>query len=234
MMFKNCSSLALGASLLGGCTTPIPDALHVASDTGGLMAPKGLCTDRNAAIGSAPIERINLELDCTGPDDESRVRSCMTANLQMRFTDGDLILLSGLSELQVEVLLPQRDGGRAVIRVMPLEAETALSDGLWPQLRIDVPTYLSQRSLQVVDEAQPDSCTTTEGCGLMGMAAVSTDDDAQEQYPLGHAASGVLLLDGIGWDEDPVVIELEVPFFAPDGEEAMTCTDGLIHYRRQR
>jgi hypothetical protein len=34
----------------------------------------------------------------------------------------------------------------------------------------------------------------------------------------------------IGWADEPVVLELEVPFFAPETAEARVCDDGLIHY----
>mgnify|MGYP006982516496 CR=1 FL=1 len=38
---------------------------------------------------------------------------------------------------------------------------------------------------------------------------------------------------GIGWAEEPVILELEVPFFAPESAEATICGDGLIHYVRE-
>jgi len=234
---------AMSALLVSGfgCATPISEDLHVASDTGGMLADDGLCGNRNAGIGSPPVERADVALDCLGPGEDRRLTSCSTASMRLRFADGGMTYLNGLSELRVEVLLPDTPGGYTWFSMQPTEEADGLPDGLQPELRLEVPAYLTQRSLQVVPEESPDSCNNSEGCGRMGIGAVdgATEDDTAEiaglqHYPLGSAASGVLLLEHTGWDEDPVVLELEVPFFAPDGAQAMTCPDGLIHYDKGR
>ncbi len=225
----------LAPMLLAGCASALPDELHIASDTGGLLVPEGLCDDRNAGIGSAPVERVEVELDCEGPGEDGRVQSCAEVSLKLRFDDGGMSHLRGLADLKITVLLPNKKSGQASLTIVPLDEAGMLTDGLHPELKIDLPAVPSQRSLQAVAEDNPDACNHTQACAWMGINGVVRDDETYAQrYPLGTAASGVVLLDGIGWDDDPVILELEVPFFAPNSEEAMVCKDGLIHYERDR
>jgi len=217
--------------LSAGCATAIPDSLQVAGDSGSLAGPDGLCGDRNAGIGAAPVERVTLVLDCLAPNEDGQVQSCTEALLYLRDAIGGLEHLKGLSQIEVEIGLPATEDGRSTMRVIPRTGAGELSDGLFPELRIDLPTVLVEQSLQTVPEDDPKSCEVDGICAFMGLNAVVPEPDGPaQQYPLGTAASGVLLLDGIGWDEDPVILELEVPFFAPESTEATTCADGLIHY----
>ncbi len=235
MITRSSASLLLAHSLTTGCATAIPDSLHVASDTGSMRVDESLCEDRMASIGSAPVERVNLTLDCDAPGEDGRLSSCREASMGLRFADGSLSHTTGLTDLTVRIDLPASAGQRAAINIIPVEETGLLSDGLQPEIKIDVPTFLSQHSLEVVSASNLDSCTNTEGCASISLGAVRRDDVSYDQhYPLGTAASGVVLLDGIGWDEDPVILELEVPFFAPEEEEVMTCQDGLIHYLHYR
>jgi hypothetical protein len=220
--------------VLGACATPIPDSAKIATDSGGLSVPTGLCDDRAAGVGAAPVERVELELNCAAPDEEGLLRSCSEATLSIRDALGGLVHLSGLSQLEIALTLPATQGGRTFLRVVPLAEEGFLSDGLLPELGINVPTSVSSSSLQVLPEDQSQTCTRQNNCAYLGLAAIQVQGGQDvPQYPLGTAASGVFLMTGIGWAEEPVILELEVPFFAPESAEATICGDGLIHYVRE-
>jgi len=174
---------------------------------------------------------VELELDCAAPDEQGLLRSCSEATMSIRDAQGGLVHLSGLSQLEVELTPPATQGGRTFLRVVPLGSEGFLSDGLLPELVINVPTTVSSSSLQVLPEDQSQTCTRQNNCAYLGLAAIQAQG-AQDvpQYPLGTVASGVFLMTSIGWADEPVVLELEVPFFAPESVEAKVCDDGLIHY----
>lgn len=217
--------------VLGGCATAIPDSAKIATDSGGLSVPTGLCDDRGAGIGAPPVERVELELSCAAPDEEGLIRSCSEATMSIRDAQGGLVHLKGLSQLEIALTLPATPGGRSLLRVVPLAGEGFLSDGLLPELSINVPTSISSSSLQVLPEDQAQSCSRLNNCAYLGLSAVDTQSEhAVPQYPLGTAAAGVFLITGTGWADEPVILELEVPFFAPEGSDAIVCDDGLIHY----
>lgn len=231
----NSAVRSISLVVLTGCATAIPDSMRVATDTGGLSAPDGLCGDRTAGIGTAPFERVELDIECAAPGEDGLLKSCSEVALAMRDSMGGIIHLEGLLELQVSVDLPARAQGRATVTVVPLDEAATLQDGTIPVLRFEVPVDASSRSLQVFPEDKPKSCKKDEACALMALDAfLEQGAQTQKQYPLGTAASGVFMLDGIGWDEDPIVLGLEVPFFAPESDEATVCSDGLIHYARSR
>jgi hypothetical protein len=219
-------------ALLGlSCATAMPEAAEVSGDTGGLTAATGICTDRMAQVGVAPVERGMLNLSCEGPNSEGRLDTCSEASLVLRDALGGMLYLDGLSELDLRLTQPSTEGGRSQIHIQAARSSERLADGLVPQLRIDLPTYLAHQSLPVVAEGGLNSCTATDGCAIVGLDAIKPIGTSQ--YPLGTAASGVFLIDGIGWASDRVEIDLEVPFFVPDTEQAAVCDDHLIHYTTQ-
>jgi hypothetical protein len=222
------------ALLVLGCATPIPDSAKIGTDTGGLAGVDGLCGDRTAGVGGPAIERVVLTVDCTTPGNEELLNNCTEASISMRDSMGGISHLKGLSSIEIALDHPKRASGRTQITVVPLNGEGTLSDGATPVLTIDVPTSPAQVSLQVFPEDRKSACQDRAQCAFMGItAALPTTGKVADEYPLGSAASGVFLLESIGWDEDPVVLELEVPFFAPESDEATVCADGLIHYARR-
>ena len=222
-----------GLLLGAGCATPIPEEAKITNDTGGLTADSGVCGERTAGVGAAPIERVTVALNCDGPNQRGQLNVCYEATLSTRDAMGGLHHYAGLSDLQITVTHPEQKNGRTRVTMVPLGEDALLSDGGTMQLALDVPTDLEHTSLETVSQDEAARCQATEQCAFMDLTAETPDSGRFiEEYPLGQAASGVFLIEGIGWNEDPIILELEVPFFAPESDEATVCDDGLIHYAR--
>lgn len=223
----------VGLLLYAGCATPIPEEAKVTNDTGGLTAESGVCGERTAGVGAAPIERVTVALNCDAPSADGHLNVCYEASLSTRDGMGGLRHYSGLTHLKISVVQPEQKNGRTRITMVPLGEDALLSDGGTMQLTLDVPTDLEHTSLETLSQADAARCQATEQCAFLDLTAETPDSGRfTEEYPLGLAASGVFLIDSIGWNEDPIVLELEVPFFAPESDEATVCDDGLIHYAR--